>query len=50
MQPGARRHGIAGTPGILGTLESVTYRIYRVMSGFEFTISANKSLFFNYLY
>ena len=41
-QSGARRHGIAGIYGICGILESVTYKIQRVLSGSNPTLSAPK--------
>jgi hypothetical protein len=39
VQPGARRRSIAGTYGNGGTLESVTYRIQRVLVGSNPTLS-----------
>ena len=39
VQPGARRHGIAGVYGNVGTLKSATYRIQRVLSGSNPTLS-----------
>jgi hypothetical protein len=41
VQSGARRRSIAGTYGNGGTLKSVTYRISRVLSGSNPTLSAN---------
>ena len=40
MQSGARRGGIAGVYGNVGIVESVTYRIYRLLLGSNPTLSA----------
>jgi hypothetical protein len=44
VQQRARRHGIAGIYGIVGMVESVTYKIQRVLSGSNPTLSASLSL------
>jgi hypothetical protein len=40
VQQRARRHGNAGIHGNVGSVESVTYRIYRVLSSSIPTLSA----------
>ena len=50
MRQRARRHGNAGIPGNVGILESVTYRIQRVLVGSNPTLSAkHRSFVFNNL-
>jgi hypothetical protein len=41
VQSGARHEGIAGIYSNVSNLESPTYRIYRIMSGSNPTLSAN---------
>lgn len=50
MQSRARRHGIRGIYSNAGIVESVIYRIYRVLPGSNPTLSANMSFcVFNHL-
>jgi len=50
VQPGARRHGIAGIHGNRGNVVSVTYRIQRAWQSSNPTLSAKSKPLFSIVY